>query len=188
MPVTLVLALSLAACGTDESSENDGAQTPTTAAAPVTSGAGSADMIAHGTLLDRGKPVSGAKVFISLWPDTTDTKVGESFRLWDSEEVTTDSHGNWFLNLDPATIPSKFWPAGEEFLNIDLQVIDSPRVLRWSTTVYSVGDKKVWRTEGARVGDPVLKVKADIGTEKITLTDSREDSEMSDAIVIVTKK
>jgi hypothetical protein len=186
-PAALVLAACLIACDADTASDKDGA-TQRTPTAPVTSGPETGDLIAHGTVLDQGKPVSGAEVVVSLWPETDDMEVGQSFSLWDSEKATTDSDGDWFLQLDPDTIPSKFWPSGEEFLNIDLRIIDAPRTLSWSTTVYSVGERKVWRTEGARAGDPVLDVDVDLGREKITRTDSRGDSETSDAPIAKMRK
>lgn len=190
-PAALVLTMALAACSTEKAQPQDGEvrpTTPSTPSTPVTSGPETGDLIAHGTVLDQGKPVSGAEVVVSLWPETSDMELGQSFSLWDSETATTDRDGDWFLQLDPDTIPSKFWPSGEQFLNIDLRVIDAPRALSWSTTVYSVGDRKVWRTEGARVGDPVLDVDVDLGKEKITLTDSRGDSETTDAAIAKMQK
>jgi hypothetical protein len=144
----------------------------------ATAGPDTGDLMVHGVVTRNDKPVRDAKVWFELWPEPDDTKDGEVVDLWTSRSVTTDGDGRYALRLDPDTLTSRYF--GGTFLNFDIHFYRDGKDAMWGSTVHLVRDK-VWRSdEEALVGDPVLAMSIDLKASKITLTDSRGDSETSE--------
>ncbi|WP_121252162.1 hypothetical protein [Nocardioides ferulae] len=183
LAITALLALS-SGCSDDPEPEAGAPATPA-AGEPdsdrPTSGPETGTMLVHGTVSDDGEPVEGARVRLAVMT-TEDVAVGETVPFWDAEPAFTDAGGRFAIDADPDRIPSEFFPADEEFLNFDLLVTTEDASAFWATTAWLLTDPDVWRTEGSRPGDEVLRVDLDLGEETITLTDSQgraETHEMS---------
>lgn len=159
-------------CSSDSDSEDsdDGRHR---AASFATSGPETGDLFVHGTVRRGGTAVRDAEVAVSLFPEEEDAPVGEVVDTFDAEPAVTDAHGEWAVRLDPETIPSRYFPADHDFLNFDLMVRDEARFAMCSTTLWLVGERGVWRTEGSRTGDALMVIELDLESETITITDSQ---------------
>jgi hypothetical protein len=167
--LALALALlGLAGCGGSDGS--DGRSEPTSEEV-VTQGPGTGDLLVVGTVSRDGKPVEDAEVWLSLWPDPDDTPVGEAVDTLETDVVHTDGSGRYAVRLDPDHLTSRYFPADHDFLNFELCLWDGGHMAQWSSTVSRVGDR-AWRTEGARIGDPVYDMSFDLGRPTVTTTDS----------------
>ena len=155
--------------------------------AVTTAGPDSGDLMVHGVVSRNHKPVRDAEVWFELMPENLDdVKEGEAIDMWGSKHVRTDREGRYALRLDPDTLTSKYF--SDDYLNFDLYLTHDGQMADWSSTVFLIRDE-VWRSdEQALVGDPALKMSLDVGTSKITLTDSRGDSETSDLPLMRTSR
>ncbi len=163
--------LVLAGCGSDGS--------PTSVA---TAGPDTGTVALHGVVSMNGKPLRGASVVATLWPeDTSDVAEGETVDTRDLPTITTDGDGAYVLRIDPDRLTSRYF--GGDFLNVDLSFTTKKVMSSWSTTVDLVDDR-VWRsTERARVGDSVLRLDADLGRRTVTTTSSLGEKEKSELLV-----
>lgn len=159
----------LAACGGDAEHRQPA----------ITSGPTSGTLVVHGVVNQGGKPLSGAKVWLTLWPEDTDeVKEGETVDTRDSKPVTTDDDGRYALSLDPDTLTSRYFDG--ELLNFDITVFDKNKAGSWGSTVWLV-DRRVWRSdETALVGDNVLRMNFDLGKPGITTIDSHGERESAE--------
>jgi hypothetical protein len=154
----------------------------------VTQGPDTGDLLAHGTVLVDGKPVDGARVRAVLSPEgeaAENLKVGERVPTWETDPVTTGDDGTWAVSIDPDSVPSTYFPAGQESLNFELEVQTRTRVAMWWLTASLVKPIQVWRSdEEARPGDAVLEIALDLGAKTITLTDSHGKRQRASLVVM----
>jgi hypothetical protein len=110
-----------------------------------------------------------------------DLAEGDTVDTWDSEPVRTTDDGSYTLQLDPATLSTKYF--GGTFLNYDLVVEDDGLTASWSSSVDLVDDE-LWRTdENARAADSVAAVDIDLEASSITMTDSFGEDDTHDLVV-----
>ncbi|MCL8251450.1 hypothetical protein AERO_08640 [Aeromicrobium fastidiosum] len=164
----LVSVLVVGGCG------SDAPPTPVATAGPDTG-----TVALHGVVSMDGKPVRGAFVVATLWPeDTSDVPEGGVVDTLDLPTVTTGDDGAYVVRIDPDRLASRYF--GGDYLNVDLRFSTTTSMSSWSTTVDLVDDR-VWRsTDRARVGDPVLRLDVDLGRRTITTEDSLGEKEKSD--------
>ena len=82
------------------------------------------------------------------------------------------SHRRWpgapAVELDAATLTSKYLTTDQRFVSFDIQVTNDSTGTSWGTTAYLVA----WRSDGAGADDRVIDVSMDFGAQQVTLTDS----------------
>ena len=159
MSAALVGAVVLGSAGCDPSPS-----TPSSAASPA--GA------AVAAVAPAGPGAGPAAVRAVLWPRDDDAEVGESVELFQTDPVTVDPAGHWAIDLDPATVSTRFLGGSPQFVNVDVMVATGSTSARWSTTAWRGDDGGVWRSEGATAADRVIDVSMDLEALQITLTDS----------------
>lgn len=162
-----------AGCRSTDGSQDVDAHPPATVV--VTSGPETGDVFAHGTVHSAGDPVANAEVVIAVWPDVVDEEVGEEIDLHEVA-VTTDAEGDWVVRLDPDTVPSRYFPADEDYLNFEVRVFAGDAMAVWNNTLHLVGEPPVWRTLGSRAGDSLMEIDMNLASEEITITDSQEEA------------
>jgi len=147
----------------------------------VTVGPQTGDVFVHGTVSRNRKPVEGAEVLVNLSPEEemAEAKEGERIKLWSTKPVATDESGRWVVRIDPDTVPSKYFPASQDYLNFELMVSQGAEFTTWGSTLWLLKDTRVWRTENSRPGDAVMDIALDLGKEKIAITDSSGEVERS---------
>lgn len=163
----LVAACLLAGCSDDGDDDGDTGLLD----ALETAGPAAGDLLVYGEVLDDGKPAKDVHLEVHLWPEgEMDTmEEGESFELYEIEADVED--GRYAVSVDPDKIPSAYWPAGQDFLNFQAVLIWEGNHASWNTTVYRV-DGKGWRSDGARIGDPALRMDFDVTRETVRMTES----------------
>lgn len=160
----LIGGLVLAGC-------TDGGDTGTTGERPATSGPETGELLVHGVVRDDGQPVEDATVQVQIWADGAGQEVGEVVDTFETEPTRTGSDGDYFVDLDPDRLPSKYF-GGADFVNFDLIVSIGDRVATWSTTAWLLEKDGVWRSDGARSGDETIDVSVDLMSGQVTMTDS----------------
>ena len=133
-----------------------------------TAGPRAGDLFVYGDVLDDGKPAKDVQLQVMMWPER-DFAVGESFALHEVEAKVDDGrYGVW---VDPDEIPAAYWPADQDFQNFEVMLLAGGSRVTWSTTVWRV-DGRGWRSEGARLGDPALRMDFDVSRETVRTTES----------------
>lgn len=127
-----------------------------------------------GTVLSDGEPVA-ADVSIQLRDERAEAsaKVGDTIPTLTADEATTDAAGTFTLRVDPVDVPTNFFLGGHDrsLLNYELGVQTPSAWGLWGNTMY-VSDG-VWRShEGAVSADRPVEIKVDLGTERLSITDS----------------
>lgn len=148
----------------------------------ATSGPETGTILVYGVVKKDGKPVVGAKVWLSLWPKSevlAEMDEDESFTDYlPSKAVRTTPEGKYALRLDPDELSSRFFNG--EFLNFDVEVRDGDAAGRWGSTGHLI-DERFWRSdEGTRVADPLRRMDFDFGKKTVVMTDSFGEKETSE--------
>lgn len=174
-----VLALALGALTgcTGEAAEQE------PAAPAAVAGPDSEHLLLHGTLTRGDEPLADAEVALLLEPENpTDIEVGDTVEYLEAARVTTDERGGYRLDVDPDELRSRYFNG--DFLNFTLHVTDGDELLVWHGTGELVR-QEFWRSDDrALVGDPALRIDADLDTETLTTTDSLGARTEDEAIVV----
>lgn len=153
----------------------------------VTAGKGTKDLFVYGTVKRNGKPVKGARLEVTLTPDAAfdHSKVGERVPVFAAGKATSGSDGSFVLRVDPDDLPTKFFGTARDLLNFALDVEAGADFATWNSTLWAVGNPKVWRTEQeAAPADAAYKLVLDLGTQRIQETDSYGDRTSAGLFVI----
>lgn len=130
---------------------------------PAVSGADSETVLVHGVVDKNGKPVSGAQVWLTLWPEDDDTPDGGVVDTRSEHPVTTGDDGRFVLSLDPDRLESRYFNG--DFLNFDIEVWGDGQLGRWGSTVELIEDR-FWRGDDEdRIADDALQIDFDLGTK-----------------------
>lgn len=165
----LAVLVTLAGCGGNGNVE-----------AFATSGPETGAVLVHGVIKNDGKPLSGAQIGLTLFPEDNDAPAGP-IDTYDPKPVVTGSDGRFALRLDPEKLTSEYYNG--DFLNYDINVFSDDKMGSWSSTVYLI-DERVWRSaERARIADNALKMNFDLGKQTIVTTDSLGERETTEWLV-----
>ncbi len=139
----------------------------------VRQGPGTGDVLVQGTVTGLDPSAGPTSVAVMVWPiDDGAAKVGDIVDTLDLPPVTVDASGHWAVELDPATVTSKYLTAESPWVNFDIQVMNASTGTSWGSTAFLVDDPGVWRSEGAGVADRVIDVSMDFGAPQVSVTDS----------------
>ena len=148
-------------------------QAPERAADLVTSGPDTGDLLLSGIVHDGRSPVADAEADLVIWPaDLDGSAEGDIVDTFTTPRARVGADGRFAIHLDPDRIPSRYFSAGADFVNFDIEVWWGRKTTTWSSTVSLVPGSRVWRTDGARSGDPVVDADFDLGSHRIALTSS----------------
>lgn len=125
------------------------------------SGADSENVLVHGVVEKDGKPVTGAQVWLTLWPEDDDTPEGDVVDTRTEDSVTTDGDGRFLVSLDPDELEPRYFNG--EYLNFDIEVWNDGQLGGWSSTVNLI-DERFWRQDDQEgIADDALKIDFDLG-------------------------
>ncbi len=177
--VAASVALALAGCAGTSATPVAPAGTPSTRAATasvapvVRQGPSTGDVLVQGTVRGVDPSAGPTSVAVMVWPvDDGTPKVGDRVETMNLAAVAVDASGHWAVELDPATVTSKYLTADSSLVNFDLQVMNDSTGTSWGTTAFLVDDPGVWRSDGAGIADRVIDISMDFGAQQVTLTDS----------------
>lgn len=119
--------------------------------------AGSSLDIARGVVTSNGSPVSGAVVQAFIWPNgetSAALPIGSSIDMFPLPNTTTDASGHYFVQMSsPGSIPDKYKEPGTGAVSIEVDVIESGKVMVTGNSVNYDSVAGAW--EDAETGDAV---------------------------------
>lgn len=142
-----------------------------------------------GTVTDEGTPVVDAEVSVQLRDERAEAtaEVGDTIPLLTADETTTDESGEFTVRVDASEVATNYFVGGQDrsLMNYELQVTTPSVWSTWSNTMYE--NDGVWRSDANAVAaDQPVAYELDLGTKRITITDSFGESSRHDALVMKT--
>lgn len=144
-----------------------------------------------GTVTDDGKPVVDAEVSVRLRDERAEAtaEVGDTIPMLTADETTTDESGEFTLRVDEGEVATNYFVGGQDrsLMNYELQVVTPSVWSTWSNTMYE--NDGVWRSDAEAVAaDQPVAYELDLGTKRITITDSFGESARHDVLVMKTHR
>lgn len=142
-----------------------------------------------GTVTDDGKPVVDAEVVVQVSDERAEAtaEVGDTIPQLTVGETTTDESGEFTVRVDEGEVGTNFFVGGQDrsLMNYELRVMTPSVWSTWANTMYWTHD--VWRSDAnAAVADRPMAYEFDLGTKRITVTDSFGESASHDGLVMKT--
>lgn len=142
-----------------------------------------------GTVMDDGKPVADVEVSVQLRDEraAASAEIGDTIPMLSADETTTDESGQFTVRVDADEVATNYFVGGQDrsLMNYELQVVTPSVWSSWSNTMYE--NDGVWRSDARAVAaDQPVAYEIDLGTKRLTITDSFGESSRHDALVMKT--